>query len=66
MTCEFFCPYVLVHSFLNSSTHQMLSLLVSFFVAVAEKRRLKDKVEENIRLGEREAALVRLCCPYSS
>lgn len=32
---------------------------------VVLKRNLQDKEDENIRLAEREAALVRLDCPYS-
>ena len=32
---------------------------------VVLKRNLQDKEDENIRLAEREAALVRLCCPCS-
>ena len=36
-----------------------------FFFLTVEKRKLQDKVDEKIRLGERETALVRLCCPFS-
>ena len=39
-------------------------MAVDFFLTV-ENGKLQDKVDENIRLGERETALVRLCCPYS-
>ena len=55
----------MVDSFLEFVNSSNVIVVDFFFVAVVEKRNLQDKEDENIRLAEREAALVRLDCPYS-